>query len=297
MSPDKTRIRLLVKQSSVIRTPSHSESVSLQQFNIVLNADQEMVDSYNYPDIRVFTVDLKTSGQEEYDLLSVLEHWSVPSNATVGYAPWQYFSAVCWLYGKYLYQHLKYPIGLISSTWGGTPIEAWSSKDVMAQCGGDGLQHEAGRIQDHTLRNMDVDVGTNELWNAMIHPLLNLTIYGAIWYQGEANAGEPDKYKCYFPAMIRDWRSKFNDGTMGQSDVQFPFGFVQLAPWRNDPTITTGFPDLRWAQTADFGYVPNAQMPNVFMAVAIDLPDFDSPYGGFVCRIRLAFSHLNLDYF
>jgi len=52
----------------------------------------------------------------------------------------------------------------------------------------------------------------------------------------------------------------------------------QLAPWRNQ-SITTGFPDIRWAQTSNYGYVPNPSLPNVFMAVAMDLPDYTSPYG------------------
>ena len=46
-----------------------------------------------------------------------------------------YFSSVCWLFGRNLYDHFKYPIGLISSNWGGTPIEDWSSPDVLAKCG------------------------------------------------------------------------------------------------------------------------------------------------------------------
>ena len=50
----------------------------------------------------------------------------------------------------------------------------------------------------------------------------------------------------------------------------------QLAPNRGDPTLSIGFPDIRWHQTADVGYVPNPKMPNVFMSVAIDLPDNNS---------------------
>lgn len=67
------------------------------------------------------------------------------------------------------------------------------------------------------------------LYNAMIHPLLNMTIYGAIWYQGEANANAPNTYNCTFPAMIDDWRQKWYDGTDGFTDPQFPFGFVQVS--------------------------------------------------------------------
>lgn len=48
---------------------------------------------------------------------------------------WGYFSAVCWLYGKYLYQKLGYPIGLVNTCWGGTAVEEWSSPDALAKCG------------------------------------------------------------------------------------------------------------------------------------------------------------------
>ena len=67
------------------------------------------------------------------------------------------------------------------------------------------------------------------LYNAMIHPFLNMTIYGAIWYQGEANANQPLTYNCTFPAMIDDWRVKWFDGTGSLTDRVFPFGFVQVS--------------------------------------------------------------------
>lgn len=61
---------------------------------------------------------------------------------------------------------------------------------------------------------------------------------------------------------------------------KFIFTFLfQLAPNRNDSSVTSGFPDIRWHQTADTGYVPNHRQQNVFMSVAMDLPDFMSPYG------------------
>ena len=66
------------------------------------------------------------------------------------------------------------------------------------------------------------------LYNAMIHPFLNMTIYGAIWYQGEANAAAPFTYNCTFPAMVDDWRSKWFYGTDKLTDPEFPFGFVQV---------------------------------------------------------------------
>ncbi|XP_060570661.1 sialate O-acetylesterase-like [Ruditapes philippinarum] len=56
-----------------------------------------------------------------------------------------------------------------------------------------------------------------------------------------------------------------------------PFCYTACS-WRNNSTIIKGFPDIRWDQTCGFGYAPNAQMPQTFMATTIDLPDFSSPY-------------------
>ncbi|KAK3600187.1 hypothetical protein CHS0354_001903 [Potamilus streckersoni] len=94
-----------------------------------------------------------------------------------------------------------------------------------------------------------------------------------------SNAAHADKYACQFPAMITDWRHKFHQASNGETNSMFPFGFVQLAGNANDTSRIGGFPDLRWAQTANYGHVPNAKLQNVFMSVAMDLPDFNSPYG------------------
>jgi sialate O-acetylesterase len=62
------------------------------------------------------------------------------------------------------------------------------------------------------------------LYNAMIHPLIPYTLKGVIWYQGESNTGNPEQYEYLFPAMIADWRTKWDMG-------KFPFYFVQIAPF------------------------------------------------------------------
>jgi sialate O-acetylesterase len=126
----------------------------------------------------------------------------------------------------------------------------------------------------------------------MITPILNMTITGAVWYQGESNQGDAPgtgphgrdqhsdfpmmTYGCRFPAMIADWRSKWHHGSMGQTAADFPFGFVNLAPWKNPNNAPAS---VRWAQTAGYGTVPNERMPNTFTAIAIDLTDNTSPFG------------------
>lgn len=140
---------------------------------------------------------------------------------TVNGGAWQYFSAVCWFYGRNIYNKTKIPIGLVSSNWGGTPDEAWSSPDALKEC------TTSDKVKQRVCAGPNPH-DPSVLWNAMINPLLNMSIYGAIWYQGEANAGNPTKYNCSFPAMINDWRKKWNEATNGDTDILFPFGFVQV---------------------------------------------------------------------
>ncbi|KAM8903262.1 sialate O-acetylesterase-like [Spinachia spinachia] len=230
----------------------------LQTFKI-FNASDELRLAKRYPDVRTFMAALKQSETEETDLTQVELPWSVPPANVAD------FSAVCWLFGRYLHETLRYPIGLVESCWGGTPVEAWSSPRALRQCG---LQQTTSGPKTNSI-----------LWNAMIHPLLNMTIKGAVWYQGEANAVyHQDKYSCSFPAMIDDWRLAFHNGSGGQTSLDFPFGFVQLSTYKKD-SKSDGFPNIRWHQTADQGFVPNPLMKKTFMAVALDLPDETSPYG------------------
>ncbi|BFZ25021.1 hypothetical protein BsWGS_28060 [Bradybaena similaris] len=256
------------------------------------DAAKELADAHNYPLMRLMTVELQQSTTPLYDLVKVRQPWTPPSNASIGGSSWKYFSAVCWLYGKAIHKALGHPIGLIATSWGGTPVEAWSSPQALAKCGvgssGSNHDHNAKdhHFESHSNKLPDEErlqgPGNNSvLWNAMIHPMLGMTIKGAVWYQGESDSSgtKMDHYNCTFPAMIQDWRNNFNKASNGQTDDLFPFGFVQLSPYRPNPNISVGYPDIRWHQTADHGYVPNTDMLNVFMAVAMDLPDYNSTYG------------------
>ncbi|KAH0515522.1 sialate O-acetylesterase [Microtus ochrogaster] len=266
----------------------------------IFNASKELSDSAAYQSVRIFSVSLVQAGEELEDLDEVDLSWSKPTAGNLGHGNFTYMSAVCWLFGRYLYDTLQYPIGLVSSSWGGTPIEVWSSRRSLEACGVPDTWN-ARVLQPEiklTKRECESDgplcplrrffraalvagpSAHSVLWNAMIHPLQNMTLKGAVWYQGESNADyNRDLYSCMFPALIDDWRQTFHDGSQGQTERFFPFGFVQLSSYTLMNTSDYGFPEIRWHQTADFGFVPNLKMPNTFMAVAMDLCDWDSPFG------------------
>ena len=99
------------------------------------------------------------------------------------------------------------------------------------------------------------------LFNAMLNPLLNFSIRGALWYQGESNAGRAYQYRKEFPLMIQDWRTHFKQG-------DFPFYFVQLASYNADYGNSekgSTWAELREAQTMTLS------LPNTGMSVTTDI--------------------------
>jgi sialate O-acetylesterase len=112
-----------------------------------------------------------------------------------------------------------------------------------------------------------VSVGPNSyptlLYNAMIKPLIPIAIKGAIWYQGESNAGRAYQYRKAFPLMISDWRKQWGQG-------EFPFYFVQLASFNagnGNSAKGSNWAELREAQTMTLS------LPNTGMAVTTDIGD------------------------
>ena len=107
------------------------------------------------------------------------------------------------------------------------------------------------------------------LYNAMIAPLVPYALRGAIWYQGESNAGRAYQYRELFPLMIKDWRKQWQQG-------DFPFLFVQLANFRavNAEPVADDWAELREAQTMTLA------LPNTGMAVTIDIGDANDIHPG-----------------
>lgn len=102
------------------------------------------------------------------------------------------------------------------------------------------------------------------LYNRMIAPLLNYSIKGVIWYQGESNTRNPKQYEELFPAMIRNWREKWKQGN-------FPFLYVQLANFM-EPKVEPAESD--WAATRQ-AQLKTLSVPNTAMAVIIDIGEWN----------------------
>jgi sialate O-acetylesterase len=168
-----------------------------------LNATEEVAAAANYPNIRVFTVGSGTSSNVSLtNLTTISQPWSVASPASIGVGNWTAFSAVCWFFGRNVYESLggSTPIGLISNNWGGTPVQAWSSPDALSHCS-QALVAEEGEVDALLLHGEGVKGGPpshtpSVLWNAMIAPYAvgPMALKGYTWFQGEANAGSPAYY-------------------------------------------------------------------------------------------------------
>ncbi len=102
-----------------------------------------------------------------------------------------------------------------------------------------------------------------ELYNAMIHPLIPYTIGGAIWYQGESNAGDPVGYGKLLPTMIQSWRARWGS--------EFPFLIVQLAGFMANGAGADDNPG--WATFRDVQRQIAEQTPKCGLALAIDIGD------------------------
>ena len=99
---------------------------------------------------------------------------------------------------------------------------------------------------------------------------------------GEANAGQrnPELYPCTFPALISEWRRKWPESSPTNSN--FPFGFVQLAAYRGG-VLANAFSEIRWHQTADYGFAPNPKLQVINCFYCVNLSCF--------YKLNLLYSH------
>ncbi len=207
----------------------------------------------NHPQIRLFQAGNFSSKDPLDDVEPGITMYGIPP------APCQWqpcspetvptFSSTAYFFARNLHEKLNVPIGIIDSSWGGTPAEAWTPAAGLKELG----YTEALEQAETRPQQPDQKVPTR-LYNGMIHPLRNLTIKGAVWYQGESNAGRADQYHQLFSTMIRQWRKAFGD--------EFSFYYVQIAPY-NYKGVNAAY--LREAQ------LETMALPKTGMAVTMDI--------------------------
>lgn len=244
-----------------------------------------------FPEIRLFTVKHTVAREPREDCEGSWQSCS-PESASR-------FSGVGYFFGRELHRELDVPVGLIDSSWGGTPAEAWTRAALLRELGygylfdnverwakgwnaesqeqryqeklagwkneADAAKADNKRLPRRPRRPIHPHRRTNQpgvLFNGMIQPLIPYRIRGAIWYQGEANAGRAYKYRTLFPAMIQDWRRAWGQGS-------FPFLAVQLASYTR-PSSQPG--ESVWAELRE-AQLEALRLPNTAVAIAIDIGD------------------------
>ncbi len=232
------------------------------------NWEQEVANA-NFPQFRMYIVPHASSKTPVTDAKG---SWLVCSPKTAAQ-----FSAVGYFFGSTLHQKLKLPVGMLFTSVGGTPVEAWTSEEMLKSlpAGVASEQKFEKAVADFPAKQQAAeqkyqqDVADAQKngkpappkpsvrdpaqgylsrhFNAMVVPLIPFPIHGVIWYQGESNGGNGLGYRSLFPGMIKDWRDRWGMGN-------FPFLFVQLASFRsNDPMI-------REAQLLTLHSSPNTAM-------------------------------------
>lgn len=190
-------------QSNMNRTLNGATS------NPVLGANETIAFSGKNKGIRIATVP-RTASMKPQETAKGTWKESNPENAAD-------FSATAYYFAETLYQSLNVPIGIVASSWGGTTVEGWTSREILKTYPDVDLDEKAIEALSSAKQPM-------VMYNAMIHPLKNYTIKGFIWYQGESNVGKHEVYAQRLANMVDLWRTDWNLGNL-------PFYYVEIAPY------------------------------------------------------------------
>jgi sialate O-acetylesterase len=204
---------------------------------------EEEIKNASYPEIRLFTVNTSTSlfPQDHFS-----GNWSICTPDVM-----KNFSAIGYFFARKLNKELGVPIGIINSSWGGTPAESWMPEDATQK---DDFLREAAAKQKTVPWG---PVEPARIYNAMISPMIPFHIAGALWYQGEANTINYYAYKQLLSALITSWRDKWG--------YEFPFYYAQIAPYKYGNPFEGV--EVRDAQRRVL------DVPNTGMAILSDLCD------------------------
>jgi len=229
----------------------------------VINYQQEIKDA-DFPMIRQLDVPNKVA---EIPIDNFTSVWKICSPQTV-----DSFSAVAYFFARSIYKSTGYPVGIINATWGGTPAESWTRKELLENDKDfkaiiERYKQEVAEYPKTSaayktdLEQWKADTSKTKgaapkqpigptsnkspykLYNGMIAPLIPFTLKGIIWYQGENNVERAFQYRRLFPTLIKSWRKDFKNESL-------PFYFVQISPHRSSNS------ELREAQLLTYRSIP-----------------------------------------
>ncbi len=190
-------------------------------------------------------------------------------------------SATAYYFAKYVQEVLDIPVGIIVSSWGGSNVESWMSKEAIAP-----FKEINTSFLDDTTAISRPNASPCVLYNAKIAPLVNFTIKGFLWYQGESNRKNADLYARLMPGFVSDLRGKWNIG-------EFPFYFVQIAPFNYEGGDSTSAARMREVQLQNMRDIPNSGMVST---MDIGHPNFIHPVNKETVGERLALWALGATY-
>jgi sialate O-acetylesterase len=256
-------------------------SISVGHFVAVPEVKQDIA-AAKYPLIRHFGVKENFADEIQDDVSGT---WLTCSPQTVSQ-----FCAVGFYFARKVHAESGIPIGIVRSAKGSTSIEMWLSQEMLLntpvfESYAVKMRESLARWERSKVAALQNNIPANSpdfppfpfgekvrsprcvtLHNGMIAPLVNLTIRGILWYQGEGNAGDAMVAQAYLAkqqALIRELRKTFGDEAL-------PFYYVQLPAYRDASEVPAGggsWPMLRESQRKCLS------TPHTGMAVTIDIGD------------------------
>ena len=226
--------------------------------------------------LRVFTVARTPKAEPAED---VQGSWKLSAPDTV-----EWFTAAGFYFGRELRAQIKQPVGIIHTSIGGTRAEAWGPKGMYADVAdakdfdakeAAGIKARAAALEKlqakiaaekdkAALAKLKQDAGKlapvwsngpHMNWNGMVAPFVGYSFRGALWYQGESNAGQPEAYKWVLGSMIKSWQKAWGK--------EFPFIIVQLPRFmakKPELAVEEGWPAIRESMEWIADNVPGAMM-------------------------------------
>lgn len=222
------------------------------------------------------------------------------------------FSGVAYYFGRDLMQRRDVPVGIISAGVGGTIVSSWTSRPALAATevgppiltywdyyvaelypqklaeyrqqlehwksdnpGVDPVSADGTVAEGAPTEPLDGTRYVNRpaaLYNGMLAPITEITVRGALWYQGESNAVKPVEYRELLAAMVKDWREAWGDDDL-------PFLIVQLPNLDTSNYTSLGGP-MDWPQLREAQAQVADELDAVGLIVTIDIGQADDAHPG-----------------